>query len=223
MPEFNCKGKSYFVDEQNFLMDHEKWDENFAMGMASEMGMENELTDKHWEVIYFIRNYLKDYHEPPLVYKTCKICKLRLQDLKELFPTGYLRGACKLSGTSYRTRFIDYMVKETALPNHQDRDRTENEIEKSYRIDVYGFLIDPLEWDKKYAANRARELKNQAELSDAHWKLILYLRDYYEKHQTVPNIYETCQHHGIEIEELESLFPSGYHRGLIKIAGLRTV
>lgn len=37
----------------------------------------------------------------------------------------------------------------------------------------------------------------------------------------VPTVYETCETFGIEIEELEQLFPDGYHRGAVKIAGLR--
>ncbi len=221
MAQFTYKEKSYVVDEHNFLMDCETWDEDFAMGMASKIGMENELTDKHWEVIYFIRNYFKENHETPLVYKTCKTNRLHLRELKELFPTGYLRGACKLAGVSYRTRYIDYMGKETPLPVNRDRFTNGAETKKSYRIDVDGFLIDSSEWDKHYAAHRAREIKNQGELKEGQWKLIHFLRDYYQQHQAVPTIYETCQINGIEIDELESLFPAGYHRGLVKIAGLR--
>ena len=32
---------------------------------------------------------------------------------------------------------------------------------------------------------------------------------------------ETCEANDIDIDELEQLFPDGYHRGAVKIAGLR--
>ncbi len=39
--------------------------------------------------------------------------------------------------------------------------------------------------------------------------------------ETVPTVYETCEENRIEIEDLEALFPDGYHRGAVKISGLR--
>jgi tRNA 2-thiouridine synthesizing protein E len=32
---------------------------------------------------------------------------------------------------------------------------------------------------------------------------------------------ETCEANSIEIDEFATLFPDGYHRGAVKIAGLR--
>jgi tRNA 2-thiouridine synthesizing protein E len=58
-------------------------------------------------------------------------------------------------------------------------------------------------------------------LTDRHWKIIKYLRDRFQKTQEVPTIYETCEANQITIEELEYLFPDGYHRGAVKLAGLR--
>jgi tRNA 2-thiouridine synthesizing protein E len=36
-----------------------------------------------------------------------------------------------------------------------------------------------------------------------------------------PSVTETCEVNDLDIEELEQLFPDGYHRGAVKIAGLR--
>jgi sulfur relay (sulfurtransferase) DsrC/TusE family protein len=58
-------------------------------------------------------------------------------------------------------------------------------------------------------------------LGDKHWQIIKYLRERYEKDKEVPTVYETCEENNIELEELEQLFPDGYHRGAVKIAGLR--
>ncbi|RLC24061.1 MAG: hypothetical protein DRH21_06090 [Deltaproteobacteria bacterium] len=60
-------------------------------------------------------------------------------------------------------------------------------------------------------------------LSDKHWKLIYSLRDSFEKNNFVPTLYECCDANQIELKELERLFPHGYHRGLVKTAGLRAV
>ena len=35
--------------------------------------------------------------------------------------------------------------------------------------------------------------------------------------------YETCADNEVEIEDLERLFPDGYHRGAVKISGLRVI
>lgn len=43
----------------------------------------------------------------------------------------------------------------------------------------------------------------------------------YEEHKRVPTVYVTCEDTGVELDLLERLFPDGYHRGLVKIAGLR--
>jgi len=58
-------------------------------------------------------------------------------------------------------------------------------------------------------------------MSDKHWQIIHFLRNYYSKNNCVATVYETCEANNIEIEELERLFPDGYHRGAVKIAGLR--
>jgi tRNA 2-thiouridine synthesizing protein E len=47
------------------------------------------------------------------------------------------------------------------------------------------------------------------------------IRKRFEETGTVPTVYETCEMNQIELEDLESLFPDGYHRGAVKIAGLR--
>jgi tRNA 2-thiouridine synthesizing protein E len=58
-------------------------------------------------------------------------------------------------------------------------------------------------------------------LIERQWQLIRYLRQHYAEKKKVPTVYETCEAIGMELDVLESLFPDGYHRGLVKIAGLR--
>ena len=90
-----------------------------------------------------------------------------------------------------------------------------------YRIDARGFLVDPSEWDEEFAQRRADDLKMRGALSERHWELIRYLRERHAESGAVPTVFETCEAHGIELDVLESLFPDGYHRGAVRLAGLR--
>ncbi len=94
---------------------------------------------------------------------------------------------------------------------------------KVYRVDAYGFLVDPSEWDEDFAINKSEELKMPKGLTDEHWRIVRFLRGRFEQTGSVPTVYETCADNEIEIEDLERLFPDGYHRGAVKISGLRAV
>ncbi|MFC2003886.1 TusE/DsrC/DsvC family sulfur relay protein [Chloroflexota bacterium] len=102
MGTMKYKGKSYEVDSNNFLVDYNNWDKDFVKGMAQRLGMAEDLAKEQWDVINFIRNSYKETGICPNVYETCRICNLRAHELWTLFPNGYLRGACKLSGISYK-------------------------------------------------------------------------------------------------------------------------
>jgi tRNA 2-thiouridine synthesizing protein E len=116
-----------------------------------------------------------------------------------LFPAGYHRGACRLAGLNY---FDNYDLR--------------GDMKKVYHVNVWGFLVDPAEWDEAYANTRAYEFG--IELSEQHWRTIRFVRAYFEQHKKIPNIFEVCK--VCEVDDLEKLFPTGYHRGVLKIAGL---
>ena len=217
MGTFNYKGKNYETDSNNFLQDFNTWDENFAEGIASEVKIPHGLTKEHWDVIYFIRNAFKETAKCPVVYETCRKNGLRRKELKNLFPTGYLRGACILAGITYKEGYLG----QAYLPSTAD-DLNIISVDKTYEVDVRGFLVNPDDWDEYYAAHRAYDMKIPGgKLTDKHWQIIRFLRERFKKNNDVPNVYETCEENQIDIEELEKLFPDGYHRGAIKIAGLR--
>lgn len=210
--------KSYEVSD-DFLENPYEWDENFAVGMADRINILGGLTDEHWAVINYIRNTFLDMGQCPPVYKTLKALNLRMKDLKRLFPTGYLRGACKLAGLSWRAEHHHPLwlekkgVKE--LPKFL--------VQKTYRVDAHGFLVDPYEWDEDFAINKSIELKMPESLTDQHWKIIRFLRKRFQETGSVPTVYEACESNQIEIEDLERLFPDGYHRGAVKVSGLRAL
>lgn len=210
--------KTYNVEtEYEFISDSGEWDENFARGMASKCGIVSGLSEDHWKVIYFIRNFQKKAGKCPLVYETCRMNRLHLQELKKLFPSGYLRGACKLAGVTYKQGDLEQSWAEDLAER-----ATSPALGKTYEIDVRGFLVNPSQWDKEFAVHRANEL-NIPKLTDRHWQVINFLRKKFEKDNIVPTVFETCEALGMEVEELESLFPTGYHRGAVKVAGLRVI
>ncbi len=217
MVTFAYKGRNYDIDEEDFLIDFDQWDEKFAEGMAIKLGMEGGLVKEHWDVINTIRGTYLSGGKCPLVYEICRLCGLRLKDLKMLFPNGYLRGACKLAGITYKEGYIG----QASLPKTAD-DLNVISANKNYTVDVRGFLIDPSQWDEFYASFRAFDMKIPGgRLGERHWQIINYLRDYYDNNGDVPTVYKTCEENQIDLAELEQLFPDGYHRGAIKIAGLR--
>ena len=230
MGPFKYKGKSYEVDSNYFLADYNSWDKGFAKGMAQRLGMAEGLRKEQWDVIKFLRESYKETGICPNVYETCRICNLRVNELWTLFPHGFLRGACKLAGISYREGFVGQY--KTTWPPYKGRtaeDMCDDKVhlvdkcgDKIYLVDVRGFLVNPDGWDEYYAIHRAYDMKIPGgKLTDKHWQIIRFLRESYDQDKVVPTIYETCGKNNINLEELEQLFPDGYHRGAVKIAGLR--
>ena len=204
--------KTYSVNLLEYLSDSNDWDENFARGMAPKVGITSGLTEGHWKIINFIRDFFKATGNCPTVYETCRMNQLDLGGLKKLFPEGYLRGACKLAGITYMGGYF--------APAQSERVTLKDQEEKTYEVNVQGFLINPQDWDKSYARSKGLEMK-MPKLRDKHWQVINFLRESFEKNQKVPTIYDTCEATRIGLEELQLLFPDGYQRGAVKIAGLR--
>jgi len=215
MPTMTKAHKTYEVDSRGFLVRPEEWDEQFAERTAPEVGITTGLTEEHWRVIRFVRAAFEKHRQVPLVYVTCVNNKLKSRDLKRLFPAGYHRGACRLAGVSYRTDYYSFWIDAEEL-EAQARPAT-----AEYRVDAFGFLIDPAEWDPRFAINKARELKMPDGLTAKHWRIIHYLRDAFTSTGELPTVTTTCEDNGLDLEDLWRLFPDGYHRGAVKVAGLR--
>jgi tRNA 2-thiouridine synthesizing protein E len=110
MSIFEFNGKSYRLDAQDFLVNPVEWDEDFARGMAPKVGIITGLREDHWNVIRFIRDSYNKTGECPLAYESCRVNRLHIQELNRLFPSGYLRGACKLAGITLRRIFQSILV-----------------------------------------------------------------------------------------------------------------
>ena len=97
MPIFEVAGKQYEVDEDGFLENPEVWNQDVACDFASSEGV-TELTENHWKVINYLRNYYLQFGIAPMIRKLCKETGFKLNEIYALFPSGPAKGACKLAG-----------------------------------------------------------------------------------------------------------------------------
>jgi len=94
MPVFEVNGHSYDVDEDGFLENPEVWDKNVATDFAKAEDI-SLLTEEHWKVIQYLRDYYLKFGVAPMVRKDTGF---KLNYIYELFPSGPAKGACKLAG-----------------------------------------------------------------------------------------------------------------------------
>ncbi len=97
MPVFEVNNRKYEVDEDGFLQEPEVWNQDVAADFATCEGV-TALTDNHWKVINYLRNYYLQFGIAPMIRKLCKETGFKLKEIYELFPSGPAKGACKLAG-----------------------------------------------------------------------------------------------------------------------------
>ncbi len=97
MATIDLNGKTYNVDEDGFLEDPSVWSEGVACDFAGLEGVPA-LTDAHWKVINYLRNYYLQFGIAPMIRKLCKETGFKLNEIYELFPSGPAKGACKVAG-----------------------------------------------------------------------------------------------------------------------------
>ncbi|MDR3570332.1 MAG: TusE/DsrC/DsvC family sulfur relay protein [Syntrophobacteraceae bacterium] len=204
-------GKSYKIDADEFLLDSNQWDADFAEEMARRNGMAEGLSASHWRVLNCIRDYFSKEGTCPTAFDICKACGLSLAQLANLFPMDNKRSAYKIAGIPYFSQYPAY-VKCTGRKNPIQ--------ERVYRIDIEGFLVDPDEWDCDYVIFRMRDM-NIPEASDLHFDVIQFLRKQYYAAGRIPTVEQICAANEIDTEDFGALFPGDFYRAAIKVAGLR--
>ncbi|RME74223.1 MAG: TusE/DsrC/DsvC family sulfur relay protein [Chloroflexi bacterium] len=97
MPVIELEGIQVEVDEDGFIQNPEVWTEALARAIAKTEDVE-ELTEDHWKVINYLRDYYQQYGIAPMIRKLCKDTGFKLNYIYELFPSGPAKGACKIAG-----------------------------------------------------------------------------------------------------------------------------
>ena len=96
-------GKVLETDEEGYIMILADWSPEVAETMAQED--ECDLSENHWEVINFLRNYYDEYQVAPSVRVLTKAIGKKLgrdkgntKYLYQLFPYGPAKQACRYAG-----------------------------------------------------------------------------------------------------------------------------
>ncbi len=91
------------TDENGYLEDYRQWQPAVAEVMAKADGLE--LTDAHWEVINFLREYYGEYEVAPAIRILVKAIGRKMgkdkgntRYLYQLFPYGPAKQACRYAG-----------------------------------------------------------------------------------------------------------------------------
>lgn len=91
------KGAQVELDEDGFIVDPALWNEDLVSYFGKEEGVE-ELTENHWKVINYLRDYFQKFGTAPMIRKLCKESGFTLKEIYEMFPSGPAKGACKMAG-----------------------------------------------------------------------------------------------------------------------------
>jgi tRNA 2-thiouridine synthesizing protein E len=89
----------------------------------------------------------------------------------------------------------------------------------SQSLDNDGFLNEITGWNRDMAMELARR-NDLGPLTEKHWKIIDYVRDYYKKHGEGPPIVKIGKATGYSSGEICKMFPCGVARGAYRLAGL---
>jgi TusE/DsrC/DsvC family sulfur relay protein len=85
------------VDAEGFLTQPEQWNEQMAQQIAAENGI-GQLTERHWQVINFMRTTFLDTGSAPSIRTLGKASGVPIKELYALFPKGPAKLAAKVGG-----------------------------------------------------------------------------------------------------------------------------
>jgi tRNA 2-thiouridine synthesizing protein E len=85
------------LDDEGFLQNADQWTEEIARQIATENGIP-ELTDKHWQVVNFMRDKFLETGAAPTIRTLGKESGVSIKELYQLFPKGPAKLAAKIGG-----------------------------------------------------------------------------------------------------------------------------
>jgi tRNA 2-thiouridine synthesizing protein E len=96
MPTTTYAGTEVTVNDEGFFTDPTQWSEDMAPQIARAEGIE--LTDRHWQVIKFMRHEYEAKGTGPTVRVLGKTSGVTIKELYQLFPKGPAKTAAKIAG-----------------------------------------------------------------------------------------------------------------------------
>ncbi len=100
---YQVNGHTVEHDEEGYITTLSDWSEDLAKVIAETENID--MTDEHWAVVNFLREYYDEYQIAPAVRVLIKAIKKEMGPEKgnnkymyELFPYGPAKQACKIAG-----------------------------------------------------------------------------------------------------------------------------
>ncbi len=97
MAEFKAGDQVLEIDEDGFIQNPDEWNDIVAGALGKTEGVDD-LTEDHWKVVNFLREYYLEFGVAPMIRKLCKSTGFKLSEIYDLFPSGPAKGACKIAG-----------------------------------------------------------------------------------------------------------------------------
>ena len=97
MAEFQVGDVTLEIDEDGFIQEPDRWNEEVAKALAKTEGVDA-LSEDHWKLVNYLREYYLEFGIAPMIRKLCKATGFKLKYVYELFPSGPAKGACKVAG-----------------------------------------------------------------------------------------------------------------------------
>ena len=97
MPTVTYAGTQVAVNDEGFFTDPAQWREEMAPLIARQEGI-TELTERHWQVIKFMRHEYEAKGAGPTVRVLAKTSGVPVKELYQLFPHGPAKEAAKIAG-----------------------------------------------------------------------------------------------------------------------------
>jgi tRNA 2-thiouridine synthesizing protein E len=97
MPTRTLAGTTVDVNEEGFFTEPTEWNEEIAVELAKEAGID-ELTPDHWKVLEFMRSQYFEKGTGPTVRVLGKTSGVSVKELYLLFPKGPAKMAAKIAG-----------------------------------------------------------------------------------------------------------------------------
>ena len=98
-------GTTVEFDDEGFMTDHTQWNEDIAREIAKEEGI-NELTDRHFAVLGFMRKEFEENDDGPSIRALKKRGGIPTKELYELFPDGPAKKAARIAGIKKPTSCV---------------------------------------------------------------------------------------------------------------------
>ena len=100
---YDVNGTAVEHDEEGYITNLSEWTKDLAQVIADAEGIK--MTDEHWAVVNFLREYYDEYQIAPAVRVLIKAIKKSMGEsvgnnkyMYELFPYGPAKQACKIAG-----------------------------------------------------------------------------------------------------------------------------